>query len=251
MNRTLSGWLSAHEAICPSWREFVHHDLPFDHLALRTFAHYGVGQDLGLDALSSMICQDMGYKVAAEYNLTEKKVRAYYLERQDYPKIFISELLWREFTEDVQKVLERVLSHNAPVRLAPWLFKGTRPWINASKEDYDAVAKESSYGAWLIAWGYVANHFAVHLSMDKSIALCKSLNLSMNGDGKVQGSKSVGLEQCSTKADQIVHPLFGAYLDGGFVEFVQRWQDPQDPFKLYSGFVEKSASKVMESTGER
>jgi len=246
----LSKWFDAYLKICPTWSNFQNSKRPFDHLALRTFAYYHTGPNLSLDKICSEFFSHTGYKVVDHYELRTKKVRAYYLECPNLPKIFISELLWQEFSPRVQDIVGRVLRASKRPDLSTFLFTGEVPWKGlVTKAEYETVKAETSYGAWLLAWGYVPNHFAIHYPMADAIKFCLDNNLEMNGKGLVQGSPDVGLEQCSTKADLIEHPDLGE-IEGGFVEFVERWKNPSQPWAIYPGFVEQSASKIMESTGK-
>ena len=224
-----------------------------DHIALRTINQ----GHLGVDSLAKIFTK-LGYQEAGSYVFEEKKLFAKHYEHQNeaLPKVFISELLVEKFSEDVQGIMQRILEHVSEdqVLTPEFLCSGTH-W-QLSIEEYETLAKESEYAAWLSAIGYRPNHFTVYINKLKSFDEVSEVNdflkeqgMKLNSSGgEIKGNPQVLLEQSSTLADEIqVNFVDGSKrIPSCYFEFAKRYQD--ETGKLYQGFVAASADKIFEST---
>lgn len=222
-----------------------------DHVAYRTFKHSGLEKERLADYFMSQ-----GYEVKGEYDFEAKKLKAFHLEHpQNYPKVFISELLLEEFDESFKQDILNVITKTSAPKTSLDLLRWEGPW-DVSKSLYDKISAVSEYAGWMLAMGYRPNHFTVNLNQMKKLSdirvfnsFLKDAGFKLNSaGGEVKGSKEVLLEQSSIMADnQIV-----SFTDGEFevptcyYEFAKRYEG-QDG-KLYQGFVAKSADKIFEST---
>lgn len=224
-----------------------------DHIALRSFNT----PQLGLDAMEPLFLA-MGYRRGGEYSFKAKKLKARHYEHGDpqVPKIFISELLLEQFSQELQDQIALQLAQMDPSADidASLLYSG-RHW-SLSHDDYQRLLAESEYAAWLSAFGFRANHFTVSInqlpgydSVAAVNAVLKREGFALNSSGgEIKGSAEVMLEQSSTLADRVEV----AFSDGQhaipacFYEFAYRY--PQPDGQLYQGFVEASADKIFEST---
>lgn len=231
-----------------------------DHVAFRTFAH----TPLQLDNLEPLVLQ-MGYSLQDEYQFKAKKLRArsYIHPDSSVPKIFISELLTEQLSEQTQKILAK---YTAEIDQAPSgqnVFWSARHWSAPSFADYKTLMQETEYGAWLLAIGIRVNHFTVSINHLSSVAdlkgsaqihrvlmRVKDAGYRVNAvAGEVKGSPESLLEQGSTMADRKAID----FSDGEqheiptcFYEFALRY--PKADGELYQGFVEANADKIFEST---
>lgn len=224
-----------------------------DHVAYRTYKH----PRIGLEKLESLILP-LGYKTGGEYRFKEKKLYARHYEAQDpqLPKIFVSELLLDECSPTLQKIVAGLIEQvPADATSSVRFLVSGRPW-KTSYKDYETLAKESEYAAWMSAFGFRPNHFTVNVNALRKYKDIHELNafLQKNGHvlnssgGLVKGSPEALLEQSSTMAKEVEVE----FSDGRFAvpacyyEFAKRHPLPDG--KLYQGFLEKSADKIFEST---
>lgn len=224
-----------------------------DHIAFRTYNL----DPVGLDQVAAPFIK-FGYKVRGEYHFKEKKLFAKHYEPEDLrlPKIFISELKVEEFSTDLQRTVRNLVSQVNPQSVRdPLFFASGRPW-KVSFADYELLARESEYAAWMAAFGYRPNHFTVNVNALQKFPQLSDLNdfLQKNGHrlnasgGLIKGTPEAMLEQSSTMA----RPVAVSFSDGVhevpacYYEFAKRY--PQKNGELYHGFIEKSADKIFEST---
>lgn len=247
--RTLNPQAGAIHALLESRGEHVVND----HIALRTYNDPRVG----LETLSAVFIR-CGYIPKGDYSFPEKKLEARHFEHPDgkLPRVFISELKLGQFSAPFQAIVKRLIDQMPGGLPGRWDFPvAGRKW-NLSRADYEALRGESEYGAWMAAFGFRANHFTVLVNELKSFASLIELNafLKENGfklnssGGEIKGSPEVYLEQSSTLADQAdVDFTDGSHrIPACYYEFALRHKMPDG--RLYSGFVEKSADKIFEST---
>ncbi len=223
-----------------------------DHIALRTFA----AEPLGLNNLAQAFI-DCGYVAKGEYHFEAKKLYARHFEHPDAgaPKVFISELLVAQCSPTLQQIVAGLLQQlpaSLPLDLLPW---AGRLW-QLSQAEYQTLAAESEYAAWLAAWGFRANHFTVSVNALAGQPTLAQVNqrlqqagfrLNCSG-GEIKGSAQACLEQSSTLADRVEVEFSDGRLEipGCFYEFARRYPLPSG--ELYSGFVAASADKIFEST---
>ena len=245
-------------AVTPSANK-VHHllgagdDLINDHVAYRTVNI----EKVNLDKLAKHLI-DLGYQECGAYKFEEKKLNAKHFEHPDatLPKVFISELLVEEFSEELQTIIKRIVAEidtNA-VNNNNLLYSGTH-W-DLSYDEYKTLLSESEYAAWFAAWGYRANHFTVSINHLNDFECIDTVNTAIkeggfklnNSGGEVKGNVDVFLEQSSTLADSIKVKFSDAEVEipSCFYEFAKR--HPMPCGNLYTGFVAASADKIFEST---
>ncbi|WP_108652234.1 DUF1338 domain-containing protein [Dongshaea marina] len=224
-----------------------------DHIALRTYGDPRVD----LPKLAQHF-EAVGYQCCGDYHFAQKKLRAHHYEHPDpeAPKVFISELILEECSDELQqRVAELLEGVDASVTESPEFLWSGAPW-QASIETYQSLLKESEYAAWLAAFGFRANHFTVDVNRLTNFASLEEVNQTLSGagfplnlsGGAIKGSPEVLLEQSSILADPVeVHFSDGAStIPGCFYEFARRY--PKADGELYTGFVAASADKLFEST---
>lgn len=224
-----------------------------DHLALRTFCHEGIS----MEEIAEYF-KDFDMEVRGHYDFPNKKVTALHLEhteKEDFPKIFISQIHIDQLSTDTQETIQNCLSQTDGFGRIDELVTKERPWT-LSYESYQEVLKESEYAAWLLAYGFFPNHFTVSVKDLKHFYRLENLNkwimdqgIEMNeAGGLIKGSEADLLEQSSTKADlgkvefsDGVHEVRTCYY-----EFAKRYPDQKG--KIYQGFIAANADKIFEST---
>lgn len=224
-----------------------------DHIALRTFNL----DETSIDVISQPFL-DLGYIEKGEYHFKEKKLYAKHYEYpgNTRPKIFISELLVKEFSLDFQNTIRKIVkSKPAEFYRDKELMLVGRPWELSHKE-YLALQAESDYGAWLAALGFRPNHFTISVNHLKKYTELTDLNnfLKLKGfelnssGGEIKGSQAVCLEQSSTLADSVKVKFsdISVTIPSCYFEFAKRYV--QSSGELYTGFVAQSADKIFEST---
>lgn len=224
-----------------------------DHIAFRTFDDPRVG----IDALARAFVE-AGYKSGASYTFPSKKLNARHFDPPDadLPKIFISELRLEECSGELARTARSLVAQmpGGFTRRHDFCVAG-RPW-KISHLACEALRPESEYAAWLAAFGFRANHFTVSVNALKTFkgvedlnAFLKSHGFELNAEGgEIKGSPAVYLEQSSTRAASVsVEFTDGAFeIPGCYYEFARRYPMPDG--KLFTGFVEKSADRIFEST---
>jgi len=224
-----------------------------DHIAFRTFGH----EKCDIAYFSKFIKQ-LGYKKVENYEFIDKKLKACYFkhtEDSDAPKIFISELLYKEFSNQFVDYVDKLLE--SPIGNFSLLQKPFElPWVVPSYEEYEMLRKESEYCAWLTAFGIVPNHFTVYVNKLCTMGLMVEVNtfLKMNGykilnsGGEVKGSPFELLEQSATVASTVNYKFRDGVkqIPSVFYEFAKRYTDTNGI--IFDGFLVNSANKIFEST---
>lgn len=228
-----------------------------DHIALRTFNDPRVN----IDTLAQTFIQN-GYRECGHYDFPVKKLVAkhYEHEAENFPKVFISELLLEKFSVDLRRTVTRALDKIPQPLLGKveLLFSGAS-WLPLSFSTYKALLTESEYAAWMYAYGYRANHFTVNVNALTAFEDLKQLNeyliekgFPLNAvGGLVKGTPADLLEQSSTLAEE-KHVLFGNeehVIPSCYYEFAKRYPLPSG--KLFQGFVASSADKIFQSTDSK
>lgn len=224
-----------------------------DHIALRTLNH----PRLTIDKIAVPFLE-AGYKECGEYHFEQKKLYAKHFEHSDesLPKIFISELLIEKFSQDFQNIINRIANDISSSEIESFDFTVSgRSW-ELSSEEYNQLAKESEYAAWLAAIGFRPNHFTVLVNELKTFKEVEDVNTFLKFEGiklntsggEVKGSESDCLKQSSTMADEVDVTFTDKKMTipSCYFEFAKRF--PIKDGKLYSGFVAASADKIFEST---
>ena len=229
-----------------------------DHVAFRTFNDPRVN----IDVIAKPFLK-VGYKPMGKYYFKDKKLLAKHFElpgNPESPRVFISELLLEEFSDELQLTIRKQLDR---IPDSHWnsdeqIFQGNL-FSPLSFETYKCLRMESEYAAWLYVYGFRANHFTVsinHLEHFKGIEevnlFLKTHEFRLNGSGgEIKGTPEDLLEQSSTMAD-IVSVEFQEgmkVIPKCYYEFARRYKDSNG--KLFSGFIAESADKIFESTDFR
>ena len=224
-----------------------------DHIALRTFDI----EKVNLHKLAAHFLS-LGYEQQGDYDFTAKKLTAVHLEHPNtaIPKVFISELRVAQLSEQASSIIHKLVAQvdEDAVKANNFLYSGTH-W-QASSDDYKTLLAESEYAAWMLAWGYRANHFTVsinHLNRFTELTdvneMLKDAGFSLNiSGGEIKGGEDVCLAQSSTMADNASVSFTDKTMTipSCFYEFAQRYKTPNG--ELYQGFVAASADKIFEST---
>ena len=224
-----------------------------DHIALRTFNL----PQVCVDKVAKPFL-DSGYIEKESYEFIEKKLFAKHYEHPDsnLPKVFISELILEEFSQEFQNLINGMINSVEPMIFESFeLMVRGRPWELSSKE-YETLKNESDYGAWLAAIGYRPNHFTVYINHLKKYsnilylnAFLKGKGFELNGSGgEVKGSPELFLEQSSTLANSVEVKFSdkSMTLPSCYFEFAKRY--PLSSGEMFQGFVARSADKIFEST---
>lgn len=250
-------------------------DIENDHIAFRTL---GV-EHLGIQSLEKIFLH-YGYTKRDYYNFPEKKLDAYWYAppSEQYPRIFISELRVKDLSANAQQIIH---SYTSEVQQDPVnnldldngeavdTFLHSALWRTPTLQDYQALAAESEYAAWVIYNRYYLNHFTVSVHNLKSgyntiadfNAFLEKKGFRLNDSGgKIKTSPDNGLLQSSTVARMIPATFAGNEvfeIAGSYVEFAERRVLPQFAHLPASeirrahrreGFEANNADKIFEST---
>ncbi len=229
-----------------------------DHVAFRTFDDPRVN----IDVLARPFLE-AGYVPAGEYHFEMKKLRARHYELPGFPespRVFISELMLDQFSEELQLTIrEQLDAVSKDLLTSPDLIYQGSIFASISHAVYMRLREESEYAAWMYAFGYRANHFTVSINYLKNFegisevnSFLKEHGFQLNSSGgEIKGSPEQLLEQSSTLADKVeVEFSDGTHtIPGCYYEFARRYQDANG--KLFSAFIAGSADKIFESTDYR
>lgn len=225
-----------------------------DHIGLRTFDL----PEVAIEALERAFVEH-GYEPAQSYELPREKLIAYHYEHRSdaaRPKLFLSALLVDELSPEAQAIIRGLVAQLEPGAAArPNFAASGRPWQLSSAE-HERLLAESEYAAWVAAFGFRADHFAVDVGALRTVDGLAGLNrlleesgfrLNRSG-GEVKGSPAELLEQSATMAEEIDVALAdGTFrIPSGYCEFVRRHRGPDGA--VFQGFVRESAACLLEST---
>ncbi len=229
-----------------------------DHVAFRTFDDPRVNIDVIARPFT-----EAGYQPAGEYIFPVKKLRARHYElpgNPESPRVFISELILDQFSDELQNTIREQLDAVSPeVLSSPDLILQGSIFPSISHEVYMRLREESEYAAWMYAFGYRANHFTVSINYLKKFdgieevnSFLKEYGYQLNSSGgEIKGTPGQMLEQSSTLADQVeVRFSDGNHvIPGCYYEFARRYRNAAGI--LFSAFIAGSADKIFESTDYR
>lgn len=136
-----------------------------------------------------------------------------------------------------------------------------RDWPLPTVHEFNTVQEFNELIAWVLVFGRRPNHFtySIHLMpefnclIDFHRFIEEEAGLALNQDGGViKGSRKMGIEQGSTAGtpEQIQLQDGIIELPTGFVEFVWRFSDKQQPVlwdDYFTGFVANHANRVIQS----
>ncbi len=250
-------------------------DIENDHIAFRTM---GVPQ-LGVQSLEKIFLH-YGYQKRDFYHFPEKKLDAYWYAppSPQYPRIFISELRVKDLSPEVQQIITSYTNEvttdpvdkiNLDDATAVDQFLHSGLWRLPTWADFETLAAQSEYAAWVIYNRYYLNHFtiSVHNLKDGYNTIARfneflerngfKLN---NAGGKIKTSPDGGLLQSSTVAEMIDAAFAGGEvhaISGSYIEFAERRILPQfahlpkdqiQRIHRREGFEAGNADKIFEST---
>jgi len=228
-----------------------------DHVAFRTFDD----PRMNIQVLAKKFLK-AGYEFVGEYKFEDKHLNAVHLEHptEDAPRVFISELILSEFSEEFQKVIKKRINSvgNAYYGDPDLIHKGC-VWGKPTYADYQYLRKESEYAAWLLVHGFRVNHFTVSINALKKYDTIEKVNqfLKDNGfemntsGGEIKGTPEKLLQQSSTLSEIIKFEFEeGEYdIPACFYEFAIRY--PNEQGEIFSGFIAANANKIFDSTNFR
>jgi hypothetical protein len=250
-------------------------DIENDHIAFRTM---GVPQ-LGIKSFEKIFLH-YGYEKRDPYFFAAKKLDAFWYSPPSphYPRIFVSELRVKDLSEEAQRI---ITSYTDEVKSDPVdaldldngkavdEFLHRALWRLPSWSDYQRLASESEYAAWVIYNRYYLNHFTVSVhNLPDGYDTVATFNdfLEKHGfklndsGGKVKKSPDGLLLQSSTVAEMIEAEFAGKEkhsISGSYVEFAERLVLPQFSHLAKKdlkrehrreGFEAGNADKIFEST---
>lgn len=228
-----------------------------DHIAFRTISTSNVSSkkncvnNFGLKKIRDYFL-NLGYNTEKYYHFKEKHLRGVHLEKKDYPKILISEILLNKCSPLLkQTLLEAFKQQTKETNI---LIAG-RNW-KVNYKTYKILKKESEYAAWLYIHGHRVNHFTINVnylkgySIENVCAKLKTCGIKLNNfGGLIKGNEKLGLKQACTMADEIFvifddlkYPI---EIPSCYVEFAERFVLKN---KMFEGFIAESADKNFLST---
>jgi hypothetical protein len=250
-------------------------DIENDHIAFRTM---GVPQ-LGIRSFEK-IFQSLGYIKREPYFFAAKKLDAFWYAppAPHYPRIFVSELRVGDLSSEAQRIIhsytDEVTSDPADAldlsngaEIDAFLHKPL--WRTPSLADYNRLAEESEYAAWVIYNRYYLNHFTVTIhnlpdgynTIHDFNNFVEQSGFKLNDSGgKAKASPDGKLIQSSTVAEMLEAEFAGGekqMISGSYVEFAER--RPLEEFahipytqltreQRREGFEAANADKIFEST---
>ncbi|NLR77837.1 DUF1338 domain-containing protein [Chitinophaga eiseniae] len=250
-------------------------DIENDHIAFRTM---GVPQ-LGVASLEKIFLH-YGYRKMDHYHFAAKKLDAWWYAppAPQYPRIFISELRVKDLSQQAQDIIHsytREVSSDPVDQLnldnsaAVDTFLHSALWRTPTVADYNLLAAESEYAAWVIYNRYYLNHFTVSVHnlptgyntvADFNTFLEKHGFRLNDAGGKIKTSPDGMLLQSATVARMITAEFAGGEkqdIAGSYVEFAERKVLPAFAGlpageirreHRREGFEAGNADKIFEST---
>lgn len=246
-----------------------------DHIAFRTL---GVPH-LGIQSFEKIFLHH-GYQKRDYYYFEGKKLNAYWYAppAEEYPRIFMSELVVDQLSEEVQQIIRK---YTDPITADPvdsldldngeqiGEFFHQSLWPLPTKDDYVKLLQESEYAAWVIYNRYYLNHYTISVhalkdgynTLEEFDAFVEALGIKLNNSGgiiKISGDKL--LKQSSTVAEMQEATFANddtMSIAGSYVEFAERLVLPQyanlpageiKREHRRDGFETDNADKIFEST---
>jgi hypothetical protein len=226
-----------------------------DHVAIRTFDD----ERINIEVLATPFLE-AGYEECDDYHFGKKKLYAKHYEHstdKNAPRVFISQLLIKEFSEELQAIVKNMIDAISVEDLnsSELIFKG-RLWEQPSFLLYEKLQAETEYAAWMYVNGFCANHFTVDVNKLDNFDSLQQVNdfLKENGHkmntsgGEIKGTPLQMLEQSSILADKISVEFLEVTKEITSCYYEFAFRHPMNNGALYSGFIAGSADKIFEST---
>lgn len=246
-----------------------------DHIAFRTL---GVPH-LGIASIEKIFLH-YGYEKRDYYFFKGKKLNAFWYAppSAEYPRIFISELRVQELSATTIALINKYTTHitSDPVDAldlndvkAVGNFFYTSLWDLPTIEDYQALAADSEYAAWVIYNRYYLNHYTISVhelkdgynTMETFNAFLVDIGIKLNNSGGIIKQSPDGLLRQSSSVAKMMEATFksGKKMDipGSYVEFAERLALPEfqniptsqlTRTQRRDGFESANADKIFEST---
>lgn len=249
-------------------------DIENDHVAFRTMGvpHLGI-------ASFEKIFLHYGYTKMDPYFFAKKKLDAFWYAppHPKYPRIFISELRVGDLSKNTQAIINKfthsitadpvdALDLDNPKAVGGFFHKPL--WELPTAAEYEQLAQESEYAAWVIYNRYYLNHYTIsvhqleeHNTLEKYNAFLEEIGIVLNtAGGKIKVSPDGLLRQSSSVAKMIPATFScGTTQDipGSYVEFAERLpllefahlpKNELQRIHRREGFEAGNADKIFEST---
>ena len=245
-----------------------------DHVAFRTL---GV-RHLGLASFEKIFLYH-GYTKMDAYHFEKKKLDAYWYAPPDpkYPRIFISELRVQDLSKTAQAIIHKftnpltadpvdALNLDDAKQVGEFFHKPL--WDLPTATEYERLAEESEYAAWVIYNRYYLNHYTISVheldefnTLEKFNAFLEGNGVKLNtAGGKIKVSPDGLLRQSSSVA-KMIPATFSCgttqEIPGSYVEFAERLPlaefqhlDRSNLTRVHrrEGFEAGNADKIFEST---
>ena len=245
-----------------------------DHVAFRTLGvpHLGI-------ASFEKIFLHYGYTKMAPYFFAKKKLDAYWYAppHPKYPRIFISELRVQDLSQESQQLIKKFTQHisSDPVdaldldnALQVGEFFHQPLWDLPTAKEYEALASESEYAAWVIYNRYYLNHYTISVhalsaynTLEKFNTFLEEIGVVLNTAGGIIKVSPDGLLRQSSSVAKMIEATFACgttqKIPGSYVEFAERLPLAEfqhlPPAELKrehrrDGFEAGNADKIFEST---
>jgi hypothetical protein len=212
-----------------------HKDINNDHIAFRSF-----NRNNGFGKIKTILSAGKAYKPMDKYKFDSKYIQAQWFKPliSGYPRVFVSEIMDNQLSNDAQKIIEKYISHeeNKEIIFNEFLLQDLIEQPNLKKvdyKDYQILNKESNYAAWTLVHGTIVNHETIpvhHLKVCNNLKSCLHL-LSSNGielmkePELIKVSNDKLLLQASSVSDSVpIDFLDGVVrkIPGSFVEYIER-----------------------------
>jgi hypothetical protein len=246
-----------------------------DHIAFRTL---GVPY-LGIASIEKIFLH-YGYEKRDYYFFEGKKLNAYWYAppSPEYPRIFISELRVDDLSKSTKALITKYtakvtsdpvsnLDLNDPTAVGDFFYKSL--WQLPSIEDYQTLAADSEYAAWVIYNRYYLNHYTISVhelkegynTMEAFNEFLVGIGIKLNNSGGVIKQSADGLLRQSSSVSKMMEATFknGKTMEipGSYVEFAERLPLPKfkhlnksevSRIQRRDGFESANADKIFEST---
>ncbi len=249
-------------------------DIENDHVAFRTL---GV-PNLGIASFEKIFLH-YGYTKEDPYFFAKKKLDAYWYAPPEpkYPRVFISELRVGDLSLASQQLIHKFTSPltsdpldeidlDNPAQVGAFFHQPL--WSLPTLAEYEALAAESEYAAWVIYNRYYLNHYTIsvhqlaqYATLEKFNTFLASIGIVLNSAGGMIKVSPDGLVRQSSSVAEMIDATFSCgtthAIPGSYVEFAERLVLPEfrhlpiEQLKRHhrrEGFEAGNADKIFEST---